>query len=145
MDKYDRIPIHGAVLSLETTSMEQPDNPPDLQVRSIVPYSRFAVRVGDDGMDTFGLRQGSYAIFRAQRYPTQECSVCLVRFGGEVTIRLLEGIHATLVTLRVAGDRIPPLELAETDFTVVGVLDGVVLEEFAEVVEPERATFEWGC
>lgn len=143
MDKYTHIPIYGQVPSLATVNISIPDSPPDLLVQSIVPYRRFAVRVADDGMDTFGLREGTYAVFREQRYPTHDCSVCLVTFGDEVTIRMLEYIHNSEVTLRVAGEKIPPLELAPTDFQVIGVLDGVILEEFARVVQPEPV-LDWG-
>jgi len=99
----------------------------------------------EDGLDTFGLKTGDYAIFREQRWPTHDCSVCLVRFGDEVTIRIVEYINNPEVTLRVSGEKILTLELAPTDFTVIGVLDGVIREEFARIVQPTSDTFEWGC
>lgn len=144
MDRFTHIPLIGDIPSLDTVLLATCEASTVLLVRSITPYRRFAVRAADDGLDSFGLRKGSYAVFREQRYPTQECQICLVRFGDEVTMRLLEGIHATFVTLRVSGDKIPPLELEPTDFAVVGVLDGVILEEFARVAEPELQ-FDWGC
>ena len=144
MDKYTRIPIYGQVPSLTTTTMTVPESPPDLLVRSITPYRRFAVQAADDGMDTFGMRIGTYAVFREQRWPTHDCTVCLVTFGDETSIRMLEYINSDMVTLRVAGEKIPALELAPTDFQVIGVLDGVILEEFAQVDQPEPV-FEWGC
>jgi len=118
---------------------------PDLVVKSVVPYRRFAVRAADDVLDTFGLRVGSYGIFREQRWLMQECSICLIRFGEEVSMRLIEGIRATLVTLRVSGHKIPPLEVEPANFTVVGQLDGVMLEEFSQLAQSEVEEFDWGC
>lgn len=139
------LPIIGPVPALEAIEWQDGDTQRELVVKSWAPYQRFAVEIGDNGLDSFGLREGNYGVFRAARWPDRECQVCLVRFGEEVTVRLVEGINATMVTLRVSGDRIEPLELEPTDFSIVGILDGVIDGEFARVVEPQPAEFDWGC
>ncbi|KPV41988.1 hypothetical protein [Alicyclobacillus ferrooxydans] len=139
------IPIIGPIPSLDTVVWQEDDTKRELVVKSWAPYQRFAVEIGDSGLDSFGLTQGNFGVFRSARWPDRECQVCLVRFGDEVTIRLIEGINATMVTLRVSGDRIPPLELEPTDFSIVGILDGVIDIEFAKVVEPQATEFDWGC
>ncbi|MCL6525130.1 MAG: hypothetical protein K6T34_10805 [Thermoflavifilum sp.] len=73
-------------------------------------------------METFGFHKGSFTTNREQCYPTQEYQSCLVRFGDEVTTRLLEEIHAAFVALCISEDKIPPLELEPADFSVAGVL-----------------------
>jgi SOS-response transcriptional repressor LexA len=142
MDKPQYIPMFGPVPSLTTTLLETPENPPDLVVRGYAPYRRYAVQVVDDGLDSFGLELGDFAVFREQRWPNRECQICLVTFGDEVTMRLLEYINNPEVTLRVSGEKIPPLELAPTDFVVIGVLDGVIKAEFAQLAYPEPS-FDW--
>lgn len=142
---FDHIPIYGHVGALDTAYLETPSDAPDLVVKSIVPYRRFAICIADDGLDSFGLHEGNYAVFREARWPDRECQVCLVRFGDEVTIRLVEGINATMVTLRVSGDKIPPVELEPTDFSIMGLLDGVIFEEFALIAPKEEQEFDWGC
>lgn len=58
---------------------------------------------------------------------------------------MMEYINNPTVTLRVGADQIPELELATTDFCVIGVLDGVIKEEFATFAEPLEETLDWGC
>ena len=139
------VPIIGPIPALDTAVWQEDDTRRELVVKSWAPYQRFAVEIGDDGLDSFGLRGGNYGVFRAARWPDRECQVCLIRFGDEVTVRLVEGINSTMVTLRVSGDRIAPLELEPTDFSIVGILDGVIDTEFAHIVEPQSAEFDWGC
>ena len=139
------VPIFGTVPSLDTTTIYQQDAPTQfLKLKSWAPYNRFGIVAGDDGLDSFGVRPDHYLVFREARWPDRECAVCLVSFGDEVSVRLLEGITSTLVTLRVSGDRIPPVELDPHELTVMGVLDGVIYPEFAEVVTQEPI-FDWGC
>jgi hypothetical protein len=145
MEKYAHIPIMGTVPSLTTILLESFENPPELLVKSHALYRRFAIEVGDNGLDTFGLQLGDYAVFREQRWPTHECSACLITFGDEVTMRVLEYINNPEVTLRVSGEKISNLELAPTDFQVIGVLDGIIKKEFAVIETPEPAGFDWGC
>jgi len=139
------IPTFGLVYALTSTLLEVPSNPPDLIVKSYAPYRRFAVAIGDDGLDSFGLLQGDYAVFREQRWPNNECQVCLVTMGDEVTMRILEGIFNPVVTLRVSGEKVPSLELATTDFTVIGVLDGVIRREFSVLEYLETQEAYEGC
>lgn len=139
------ISIIGPIPSLDVVYLGEQDSKRDLLVKSWSPYPRFAAEIGDDGLGSFGLRHGNFGVFREARWPDRECQVCLVRFGDEVTIRLVEGIRATMVTLRVSGDRIPPLEMEPTYFSVVGILDGVIHAEFAQIVESEANEFDWGC
>jgi SOS-response transcriptional repressor LexA len=145
MDKPQYVAFMGSVPSLSTTFLEQIENPPDLVVKSYAPFRRFAVQIADDGMDSFGIEQGDFLIFREQRWPTDEGQICLVTFGDEVSIRILEYIYNPEVTLRVPGEKIPSLELAPTDFCVIGVLNGVIKEEFAELIYHEEEDFDWGC
>lgn len=145
MSNVSHIPTFGVVPALSSASLEAPENAPDLVVKSYAPYRRFAVQVGDEGLDSFGLQQGDYAVFREQRWPDNECQVCLVTSGDEVTLRVLENIHNPFVTLRVSGEKIPSLELAPGDFSVIGVLDGVIRQEFAVLTAPEAHEVEWGC
>lgn len=63
----------------------------------------------------------------------------------DVTIRMLEYIDNPSSILRVGGDQISPLELATTDFCVIGVLDGVIKEELAIFTEPIEIEFDWDC
>lgn len=139
------IPTFGLVYALTSTFLEIPSNPPDLVVKSYAPYRRFAVAIGDDGLDSFGLLQGDYAIFREQRWPNNECQVCLVTMGDEVTMRILEGIFNPVVTLRVSGEKVPSLELATTDFVVIGVLDRVIRREFSVLKHLETQEAYEGC
>lgn len=145
MSDISRISTFGIVPALASASLEAAENAPNLVVKSCVPYRRFAVQVGDDGLDSFGLLQGDYAVFREQPWPNRECQVCLVTSGDEVTMRVLENIFNPIVTLRVSGDKIVTLDLARTDFSVVGVLDGVIRKEFAVLSSPEAQEVEWGC
>lgn len=94
---------------------------------------------------TLDSHSGDYAVFREQRWPTHERKVCLVTFGDEVTMRLMEGISNPEVTLRVCGEKIPPIDIATTDFVVLGVLDCVIKEEFARLAWPEQEEMDWGC
>ncbi|WDL96368.1 hypothetical protein [Alicyclobacillus sp. ALC3] len=141
----DLVPLIGPVPSLETVFLGDQQAKDSLTVKSWAPYNRFAVQIADNGLDSFGLREGNYAIFREARWPDRECQICLVRFAEEVTVRLVEGIRSDLVNLRVSGDRIPPVELAPTDFSVVGILDGVIFQEFAGLVPVETDDFDWGA
>jgi len=145
MPDFDHIPLMGSVGALEANVMDSPPNPLMLRVSAHAFSRRYAVVVADNGLESFGLRIGDYAIFREQRWPTHECSVCLVRFGDEVTIRILEYLNNPEVVLRVSAEQIPALELAPTDFSVIGVLDGTIREEFARIVQPMSDTFDWGC
>lgn len=139
------IPTFGIVPSLEVASLEASENAPDLVVKSYAPYRRFAVEIGDDGLDTFGLLEGDYAVFREQRWPNNECQVCLVTLGDEVTMRVIERIDNPEVMLRVSGEKVPTLELAPTDFSIIGVLDGVIRKEFVVLRHPETLETDWGC
>lgn len=145
MDNKSFLPVIGPVPSLETVWMGEQDAKRELAVKSWAPYPRFAVEVADDGLDSFGLRKGHFGIFREARWPDRECQICMIRFGDEVTLRLFEGLRSDMVALRVSGDRIPPLDLTPTDFSVVGILDGVIFAEFAELAEPVVEEFDWGC
>jgi len=137
------IPTVGTAYALTTILLETPENPPFLVVKSYAPYRRFAVVVGDSGLDSFGLLAGDFAVFREQRWPNNECQVCLVTMGDEVTMRVVEGIFNPILALRVSSDKIPPLELATSDFAVIGILDGVISQEFAVLEYPETEAAEW--
>lgn len=143
LTKNFHIPTYGRIPSLTTTILETPEDPPDLTVKAWAPYRRFAVEVDDMGLDTFGLLPGDWAIFREQRWPNMECQIVLVAFGDEGALRLLEGINETEPVLRVAGDRIPNERRNRNDFIILGVLDGVIKGEFAQLIYPEL-TFDWG-
>ncbi|WP_029423283.1 LexA family protein [Alicyclobacillus macrosporangiidus] len=145
MDMKYLIPVLGTVPSLSTMIVDQPENPSDLVIRSYAPYRRFAVQVADDGLDSLGLTPGDYAIFREQRWPHDECQVCLIAFGNEFTLRILQGIWNTEPILCVSGDKIPPITRHRNDFVILGVLDGVIKSELAVLQEPEQADFDWGC
>lgn len=145
MSDHTYIPTFGIVPSLATATLDAPEGAPDLVVKSYAPYRRFAVEVGDDGLDSFGLQQGDYALFREQRWPNNECQVCLVTFGDAVTMRVVERINNPEVILRVSGEKVPALELAPTDFCIIGVLDGVIRQEFVVLQRPEHQEVEWGC
>jgi hypothetical protein len=106
---------------------------PSLLVNSWSSTRRFAVQVEADGMYSFGLRIGSYAVFKESRWPDHECAVCLVAIRDEFSIRILEGLYDSEVRLRTAGDVVPPLELMNNEFVVMGVLSEVVWQEFVEI------------
>lgn len=137
MNKEYLIPYMGEIPSLTTTILENREDYPLLAVSSSDFNRRYAVLITDDGMSGQSINAGDYLIFREQRWPTKECEICLVTFGDEVTIRILEYIYNPDVTLRVTGDQIPPLELAPTDFVVIGVLSGVVKHDLARLMYPE--------
>ena len=143
MEHY-HIPVMGAVPSLTTAVLASPENPPILLVQSYAPYRRMAVQIADDGLDSFGLALGNYAIFRAQGWPNAEPQVCLIAFGDDLTLRLVEDIFASEPILRVAGEKIPAVRPHRNDLIVLGALDGVIDQEFAslEQIEP---VFDWGC
>lgn len=145
MTKPYFVPIMGSVPSLMTTTIEPPENPIELLVQSHAMYRRFAVQIVDTGLDTFGIQAKDYLIFREQRWPTNEGQICLITMGDEITIRMMEYINNPMVTLRVGADQISELELATTDFCVIGVLDDVIKEELATFAEPLEETLDWGC
>lgn len=138
------IPLMGSVGALETIHMASNDAGSFLLTEFHAPYRRFAVRITDHGLDSFGLIPGAYAVFREQGWPTNECQICLLAFGDEATVRMMENIYSTEPTLRVSGDRIPPIEPHRNDFIVLGVLEGLIHEEFARIIAGEE-TFDWGC
>jgi hypothetical protein len=138
------IPVVGTVGTLSFTHMISSDPLRFLKTRSAAPYRRMAIEVADDGLDSFGLIPGSYAVFREQGWPNNECQICLISFGEEATLRLIEDIFATEPTLRVSGDKIDPVQRHRNDFIVLGVLDGVIANEFAHVEETVEE-FNWGC
>jgi|GEM_PF-5766719 len=144
MQEVTKIPILGSVPSLSTTILGGTASENDLLVKSYAPYKRFGVLIEDDGMDTFGLCPGDYAVFREQRWPNMECQIILATFGDEATIRLLEGIYETEPTLRVAGDKIEPITPHRNDFIILGILDGIIKAEFAQL-EHREEVFDWGC
>lgn len=137
MNKDYLIPYMGEIPSLTTTILETREDYPLLAVYSYDFGRRYAVQIIDDGLNGQGIQAGDYLIFREQRWPAHEGEVCLVTFGDEVTIRILEYIYNPDITLRVTGDQIPPLELATTDFAVIGVLAGVVKQDLAHLVYHE--------
>lgn len=141
MDKDYLIPYMGEVPSLTTALLESKENYPLLAVSSFDFARRYAVKITDDGMSGQGINTGDYLVFREQRWPTNESEICLVTFGDEVTIRILEYIYNPDITLRVTGDQIPPLELAPADFVVIGVLAGVVKSDLAQLVYPENEAY----
>ncbi|WP_018130971.1 LexA family protein [Effusibacillus pohliae] len=144
MGKDYETPYVGEVPSLTTTLLEPKEDYPLLRVSTFDFNRRYAVQITDQGLDGFGIHPGDYLIFREQRWPTSEAQICLVTFGDEVTIRILEYIYNSEVTLRVTGDQIPPLELAPTDFAVIGVLTGVVKQELAQLVYHEGfKQYDW--
>ena len=145
MDKAYYVPIMGAVPSLTTSLLEIPEHPADLLVNSYAYYRRYAVQIDDDGLEMFGIHHGDYLLFREQRWPTQEGQICLITLGDEVTIRMLEYIYNPSVILRVGEDLISPLELAPTDFRVIGVFDGIVKTSLATLVNAEDPYDDWGC
>lgn len=143
MDTYP-VPIMGSLSSLANTQMIWSDSSQFVMTRSYAPYRRFALQVIDDGLDSFGLIPGSYAIFREQGWPNIECQICVIAFGEEATIRLIENIYDTEPTLRVSGDKIEPIQRHRNDFIVLGVLDGVITADFAHL-EAAMEEFNWGC
>jgi SOS-response transcriptional repressor LexA len=144
MDMYP-VPLMGSLGALENTYMVWSDSSKFIMTKSHTPYRRFAIQVLDDGLDSFGLVSGSYAIFREQGWPNNECQICVIAFGDEATIRLMENIYSTEPTLRVSGDRINPIEPHRNDFIVLGVLDGVIHQEFACISQGMEEAFDWGC
>jgi hypothetical protein len=139
------VPIMGAIPSLQFTMMDPVYNTPNLIVRSYAPYKRFAIQVVDDGLNSAGLIPGDYAIFREQRWPNDECQVCLVAFGDDAALRIIEDIWNTEPILRVCGDRIPPERRHRNDFIVLGVLDGIVKAGLEQIEQIESEEFIWGC
>jgi hypothetical protein len=145
MSEAFAIPIMGAVASLQYTTMDPVYNAPNLMLRSYAPHKRFAIHVVDDGLDSAGLMPGDYAIFREQRWPNDECQVCVVAFGDDVALRIIEDIWNTEPILRVCGDRIPPERRHRNDFIVLGVLDGIVKAGLEQIEQPVDDEFDWGC
>lgn len=139
------IPTYGTVTSLALTTLDPPVSAPELVVKSYAPYPRFAIQIGDDGLDSFGLQVEDWAVFRGQRWPTKECQVCLISMGDEVTLRVMENVNSEEVVLRVSGEKIPSLELATSEFSVIGVLDGVVRKESVVLTQPEALAEDWGA
>lgn len=134
MNKDYLIPFIGEIPSLTTTLLETREDYPLLAVAFYDFNRRYAVQITDTGMDGQGISAGDYLIFREQRWPTSEAEICLVTFGDEVTIRIVEFIYNPEITLRVTSDQVSPVELAPTDFAVIGVLSNVIKEELARLV-----------
>ena len=145
MSNQHCIAFVGKVPSLTTTILQTFDPVPDLVVTSYAPYRRFAIQLDDDGLDSLGIYAGDYLVFREQRWPTNELQICLITLGDEATVRLIQHILDSEVTLKVTAEKILDLELAPTDFCVIGVLDGIVKESLAEFIIREDREFDWGC
>jgi hypothetical protein len=145
MPELFAVPVVGSVPSLQYTIMDPVYNAPNLLVRSYAPYKRFAIQVIDDGLDSAGLMSGDYAIFREQRWPNDECQVCVVAFGDDVALRIIEDIWNTEPKLRVCGARIPSERRHRNDFIVLGVLDGVVKAGLEVIEQVSNDEFDWGC
>jgi hypothetical protein len=145
MSEMFAVQIMGAVPSLQYTIMDPVCDSPNLVVRSHAPYKRFAIQVVDDGLDSAGLMPGDYAIFREQRWPNDECQVCVVAFGDDVSLRIIEDIWNTEPVLRVCGNRIPSERRHRNDFIVLGVLDGIVKAGLDQIEQVEAEEFIWGC
>jgi hypothetical protein len=139
------VPVVGSVPSLRYSIIDPVYNAPNLLVRSYAPYKRFAIQVVDDGLDSAGLMPGDYAIFREQRWPNDECQVCVVALGDDVALRIMEDIWNTEPVLRVCGDRIPLERRHRNDFIVLGVLDGVVKAGLEVIEQVASDDFDWGC
>jgi hypothetical protein len=145
MPELFAVPVVGSVPSLQYTIMDPVYHAPNLLVRSYAPYKRFAIQVVDDGLDSAGLMPGDYAIFREQRWPNVECQVCVVAFGDDVALRIVEDIWNTEPILRVCGDRIPSERRHRNDFIVLGVLDGVVKAGLEVIEQVSNDDIDWGC
>lgn len=139
------VPYMGSLPTLTMGSMSTEQPAAYVRVKSWLPTRRFAVCAEDDGLDSFGLSPGNIAIFREQRWPDNECQICCIAFGDDVTLRILEGLYDTEPTLRVSGDKIEPIVRHRNEFIVLGILDGVIDLEFAEIESPADDIFDWGC
>lgn len=126
MDRY-RFGIYGGEFyTKETTMAPEMDQSPLVQLPNVDMSTRFVVRLGDDGLDALGLNEGDYLVFKQQRWPTQEETVCICVIGDEVIIRQVCGILQHDVTLSVPRDLYPPIELTPQDFHVMGALVNIL-------------------
>lgn len=126
IDRYRYAIYGGTYYTKETSATPEMQESPLIQLKTVDLTPRFVVQLGDNGFDPLGLYGGDYLVFRSQRWPTKDEQICFCVIGDECIIRMLEGVLAHDIQLRVPRDTYRPIELTPQDFHVMGVLAGVM-------------------
>lgn len=141
---YD-IPMIGITYTRTWSDPCIDDHYPLLRVEGSSFRQRFAVELRDDGLEGLDIHEGDYLVFVQSGWPTSEEAVCFIRQGDESIVRVMLGIYDTEPTLIVTGDRYADIELHRNQYQVSGQLVGVIRHGEAHFLEPEEATYDWGC
>ncbi len=126
IDRYRFAIYGGTYYSKETAVAPEMSESPLVQLKTSDLTPRFVVQLGDGGFDPLGLQEGDHLIFRSQRWPTKDEQICFCVIGDECIIRMLDGVLAHDIQLRVPRDTYKPIEVTPQDFHVMGVLAGLM-------------------
>ena len=133
MHQQSLVPFLGDVPSLEPVEFSREHYTMNLVLGLSFVKGRFAVRVADDGLTSFGLPKGAFALIQDVSMLKNDCGIYLVQYEGKVALKLVERSENELVTLRVSGDKITSLTITLDEITIVGWYEGCIHPEFAEL------------
>lgn len=141
-DKFRYALYAGEFYTKQTSTTPEMDQSHLVELKTVEMATRFVVKLSDDGLEPLGLHEGDYLVFKQQRWPTQEETVCICVIGDEVIIRTVCGILQHDVTLAVPRDIYEPIELTPQDFHVMGVLVGILdRDEEPKMIAQEDAYY----
>jgi SOS-response transcriptional repressor LexA len=131
-------PLIGEFYVSTPTPVFIADNFPLLRLRTIEYTQRFAVKLGDDGLENWGIRQGDYLIFRNQGWPTEHGQLCFIQFGNDAILRIIPDMWAPEIDLLAANDKYEPISTHRNQFIVTGVCYGVKRQDSdIEIIYPD--------
>ncbi|WP_018132111.1 LexA family protein [Effusibacillus pohliae] len=138
MDLRMLAPIVGEFYTAAPTPFFPQDEYPFLKLSTIDYAQRFAVILGDDGLENWGIRRGDYLLFRRQGWPTEHRQLCFIHFGDEAILRIIPDMWASEIELLAANDEYPPISTHRNQFVVTGVCCGIRRpDDEIEIVYPE--------
>lgn len=114
-------PIIGELYTATFTTLFPKDNYPMLKLNSTETLGRFVVKLGDDGLENYGIQQGDYLIFRYQGWPNSNSQLCFVQFGDDAILRIIPDILAAEIDLITANDKYSMISTHRNQFIVTGV------------------------
>ncbi|MFC4768690.1 LexA family protein [Effusibacillus consociatus] len=119
------VPIAGEYYTKKAIPFYPEENYPLLKLSTMDLQDRFAVIIGDDGLQNWGVRPGDYLLFRRQGWPTEHGQLCFIHFGEEVILRIIPDLWNPEVDLVAANDDYPPISTHRNQFIVSGVCYGI--------------------
>ncbi|MCL6445048.1 MAG: hypothetical protein K6T83_16600 [Alicyclobacillus sp.] len=93
--------------------------------RDPAPWPRFAVQIGDDGLEGLGIATGDYLIFRLRQWVNGEGEIVFAWIDGEAIVRLAWNIWSDTVTLSASGARYPDISVSRELLIITGVCGNV--------------------